>query len=452
MYYQPDLSSDDSGHSGSNDGVAALANSDGGGGGGKWWSEHFERVTKSTTMIALPCVCLISFLFNSVSLRIFVSHSLRNYKYFMYNSLFDLLLVLMTTIKPLLQRTLIDHLVDRYFYLFLMSVVFSVANICKCALLIERYSRMTGKFRLFTNRAHRPLVSLMIVLALVVNWPCLYLNQVTEAPWFKQTYAELVLNRLGYEQQLTYVLAYLYMIDMMPYVGMCVLFGLVKAAMKANVKKLADLLEMEKMRACNNEIRIEMNENTSERVLKSNNNNKEALQHVAVEKKQQTNITCNDFHRREEQKQLLLFESDDLCQLEENLCQKKKTRRFSSKKQQQQQQQQLSVVELEESRRKLCLMVLALVKVHLFSHAPLMIINLFEKIVSYKYGPLEPKASHNYYAYIDLLNSFSNFIFYSSTTANFFIYTYYNQKFRQIFKTSFKRMFFCYIMPRIKSI
>ena len=352
----------------------------------------FEDIVCFLTDKMSPAISISNLFLNIICIIVLSNKIFKGslYKFFLYNSIFDSILLLLVTIKPIVKIHLLEKPFELYIYIYVSSVSLTCSNLCKIAISIDRYSKMTGKWRPFLKKSDTLIIVLMICFSLGFNGPMLFGYNILEYLWFKQTYYELVMNRIGHESfKGNIMILNAIILDTGIYLTILIINVKLTKAIKKNIENLELLNKIE---------------NRSETVIK-----------ISDEKDQKYDYDEDDVTNDEDR---LSFRGKSLDENDKTFTEKKKD--FN---------------QIEAARQKLCSLVLINNTIFFIGHGLFSLSALLQHLMNFYYGPLDVKIGYNYFAYLDLLNSMANLVLFWSMGMNFFAYLFYNQRFKIIFRS-----------------
>ena len=136
----------------------------------------------------LPAVSGTNLLLNIICVAIFSNKRLFKetaFKYFLFNSIIDSLLLFFITFKAML-----TSFIDLYVYFALTSVLFTHSKLIKILFSSDKLSRMTGKLRFKYSIV--ALIAFIVSIGIALNVPMMLNYDMFEYLWFKISYCELI--------------------------------------------------------------------------------------------------------------------------------------------------------------------------------------------------------------------------------------------------------------------
>lgn len=352
----------------------------------------------------LPVICCLSLCLTILCAGILSKPVFKGtfYKYLFYNCFFDSLTLASIMIRPLFRQMLTDDIHELYFYCFVTSFSKTTASLIKIIISLDRYTRMTSKFKYFSKWSPRSILWLCSVLSFIITSPLLFYHDYLEFEWYKLTMFELSLTKVGNKSYFgSLILINSISINLIIYSTLLRFNTLLKKAINDNSKKLYQALEIEK-KMCKDFVINMSNEKVSS-------------------KDHETNSEINLG------KKLSIIDSKDLNCIESN---------NSSK----------SPLEIEKARQKLTNMIIFMNYVYLIGHSLNILLSICEQIKNLfgfknfdvKSGDITDETDVTAW-----ILAVSNLILYCSLGVQFFIFFYFSLNFRYFVEKSFKRTFRC---------
>jgi hypothetical protein len=383
----------------------------------------YTDATDQLATYALPSISSLSFFLNLITLlaltKTFFNGSL--YKYIFFNTIFDLSTLMLVILKPLLKFLLTEDVFKLYFYIYLTSVGLMCSNLTKLIYSFERLTKMTGKFRYIFKKSHSVIILTYTIFSMLVNLPLLFEYFYFDVTWFKQTYFELTLNSRGIQT----VFGILGMLNVMLlnlgiYVLIILVNILLKQALKENLKKLAQLIEIEKSGSLEH-VTINIMDELEDKLENEDDESEE----IDFESVHSQCITHRNVHTKigDLESQIgTVSSSIGTCEEAKSPLSKRKMA-----------QPPQNPIEIEKARRKMCNMVIYTNGLFIGGHTIFVISSLYEQLINIIYGKEYKKDYEDY----GIQNFIANIILFLSMGFNFFIYLYYVRRFRQVIINAF---------------
>ncbi len=364
----------------------------------------------------VPSTACVGLFFTIISILIFSSTLFKDactlYKYILCNSIFDALFLSLIALKPFFEHMMTENIHELYGFIYLLSVLLTCSNLTKVCFSLDRLTRMTGSdVRYYFKRSPFTIIICIAIISFILNSPLIYAHYMFELKSFKLTYFELVLNEYVELDTWTYILGiFATLVSLFLDTGIFLLLlyinSQLKKAANKNVKTLSQLLENDKSKS---EYVI--------KILDIDQDLNEDLNMIPV------NIPMKSFKNSNASNE----ESKDDG--------------FGFP----------STLNIEIERKRLLKLISAVNSLYFLGHALFIFSNLLQKFIYLIYGPNKLIIHFNYFAYWDVFGVFANICLYCSFTFYFFVYLYFNKRFKYAVLLSLKPCMKCLFLSKSTS-
>ena len=343
-----------------------------------------------------PSTACVGLFFAIVSILIFSSTLFKDavslYKYILYNSVFDACFLSLIALKPFFEQMMTENIHELYGFIYLISVLLTCSNLTKVCFTFDRLTRMTGSEARYCFK-RSPFVTIIFItfLSFISNSPLLFAHYMFELKNFKLTYFELVLNEYVDLNTGTYILG---------------IFSMLSAI-------LLDTGIFFLLLYANHQLKISADKNI----------------------KTLSQILENDKNKNDYIIQIFDIDPDLSEDLKKNKCTSISTTIKSNKASNSEESKDdglgfPSTLNIEIERKRLLKLISGINSLYFFGHMPFIFSNLIQKIIYTIYGPNKLLIHFNYFAYWDVFSCISNIIMYCSFSFYFFLYLYFNKRFK----------------------
>ena len=380
-------------------------------------ANYLDGVIDILATYVTPIVACFSLIFTILCILILIKPLFKGslYKYLLFNSIFDTILLSLVALKPVLEQILTENIHELFGFIYFTSALLTCSNLTKFFYSFDRLSKMTGKNKWFYKRSHNLVIAYYTIFGCIICIPVLISHDILEFKWFKMTYYELVLNEyaevtnsLKTLGMFTMVLAIV--LDVSFFMVILILNKLIKSAIDKNTQTLNQMIENDRNKA--KEFVIQIYDDLHD----ANEYEDDEANEIELDK-----ISIKSLSKD--------IEQQDKHETDTNSVDTKNSLKTH--------------IDYEIARKRLSNLIVVINKGYLFGHLLFVFSNIYQKVVYYMYGPIKLTISYNYYAYLDLLNAVANILLYLSFSFNFFIYFYYNRKFKYAVEVAYQRLFKC---------
>lgn len=372
---------------------------------------ELENYIVTISRYMTPCTACVGLFFTIVSILIFSSTLFKDapslYKYILYNSIFDALFLSSIALKPFFEQMMTENIHELYGFIYLTSVLLTCSNLTKVCFSFDRLTRMTGSdARYCFKRSPISIVICISILSLILNSPLIFTHYMFELKNFKLTYFELVLNEYADLDTRTYITGRFlmlssFLLDSGIFFLLLYTNNRLKIQASKNIKTLSQLLEGDKnKRDCVIQIlAIDQDLNGDLKKNKLENIN------VSINKSNNEDIKDDGYG-------------------------------FPS------------TLNIEIERKRILKLISAINCLYFFGHIPYVLSNMIQKIIYMIYGPNKLLVHFNYFAYWDIFSCISNIFLYCSFSFYFFLYLYFNKRFKYAVLLAIKPCFKLFFLAK----